>query len=299
MTIPTYRPVWRSMLYVPANVERFVDKAHARGADAIIVDLEDSVLPTEKAAARKLVPEVASKVGQAGADVVVRINRPWRLAVADLEAVISPQVRGLVLPKVADASHIQTIAEICDELEAERDLPIGHTCFMPLVETADGLFEARAIAKAHPRIAGLSLGSEDFALDTGMVAEPDGLFQPTMHCVFAARAAGIVPLGFVGTLAQYGDIEAFQALIDRSRKLGFEGASCIHPAQVPILNKAFGPTAEEVTYAKRVIDVFKEAEAAGRGSIEIDGRMIDIPIVDRAERVLARQAAIEARAGER
>ena len=142
---------------------------------------------------------------------------------------------------------------------------------------------------------GLSLGSEDFALDVGMAPEPDGLFQPTMESVFAARAAGIMPLGFIGSLAQYGDIEAFRALITRSAKLGFDGASCIHPAQVPVLNEGFGVSAEAVAHAERVIAAFAEAEAQGRGSFELDGRMIDIPIVVRAERLLARHRAIQAR----
>lgn len=295
MTEQTSNPVWRSMLYVPANVERFVDKAHTRGADAVIIDLEDSVLPAEKAAARLLVPEVAAKVSRGGADVLVRINRPWRLTIADLEAVISPAIAALVLPKVAGASHIRAIAEVVEELEAERGMEIGHTRFCALIETADALFQAREIAGAHPRMVGLSLGSEDFALDCGMAAEPDGLFTPTMECVFAAHAAAILALGFVGTLADYGDLAAFREMVQRARRLGFEGASCIHPAQVPLLNEAYGPTAGEISYAKQVIDGDQEAKAAGRGSFEIEGKMIDIPIVYRAERLLARQARIEAR----
>jgi citrate lyase subunit beta/citryl-CoA lyase len=142
---------------------------------------------------------------------------------------------------------------------------------------------------------GLSLGSEDFALDCGMAAEPDGLFTPTMECVFAAHAAGILALGFIGSLADYGDLEAFRDMVQRARRLGFEGASCIHPAQVPLLNEAYGPTADEIDYANQIIEGDRDAKAEGRGSFEIDGKMIDIPIVDRAERLLARQARIEAR----
>jgi citrate lyase subunit beta/citryl-CoA lyase len=116
-----------------------------------------------------------------------------------------------------------------------------------------------------------------------------------MECVFAAHAAAIMALGFVGTLADYGDLAAFREMVQRARRLGFEGASCIHPAQVPLLNEAYGPTAGEISYAKQVIDGDQEAKAAGRGSFEIEGKMIDIPIVYRAERLLARQARIEAR----
>ena len=289
-------PVWRSMMFVPANVPRFVEKAHTRGADAYIVDLEDSVVEAEKAAARGIVQEVAATVSQAGADVIVRINRPWRHAVRDLEAAISPTVHTLALPKVADAGHVRAIAEVCDEIEAERGMTPGHTRLWALVETAEGLFNAREIAAAHERLIALSLGSEDFALDIGMAPDVDGLYPPTMECVFAARAAGIMPFGFLGSIAGFGDLDAFRALIQRSRSLGFVSSSCIHPAQVPILNELYGPTPEELDYARRVIEGMREAEAEGRGSFQLDGKMIDIPIVVRAERLMARHAALEARA---
>jgi citrate lyase subunit beta/citryl-CoA lyase len=295
MTEARPSPVWRSLLYVPTNVARFVDKAHERGADGIILDLEDSVIPAEKPAARKLVPEAAAKVARAGADVLVRINRPLRVCLADLEAVISPAIAAVVLPKAADASHVQLIDEVVTELEAERGMPVGHTRFYVLVETADAFFKLREIAGASPRNVGLSLGSEDFALDVSMAPEVDGLFQPTMESVFAARAAGIMPMGFIGSIAGFGDIAAFRAMIERSAKLGFDGASCIHPAQVAVLNECYGPSADAVGYAERVIEADKAMKAAGRGSFQLDGKMIDIPIVVRAERLLARHRAIQAR----
>ncbi len=289
-------PVWRSMMFVPANIPRFVEKAHTRGADAYIVDLEDSVVEAEKTAARAVVQDVAATVSQAGADIIVRINRPWRHAVRDLEAAVSPGVHTIAMPKVGDAGHVQAIAEVCDELEAERGMTPGHTKLWALVETAAGLFNAREIAGAHQRLIGMSLGSEDFALDIGMAPDVDGLYPPTMECVYAARAAGIMPLGFLGSIAGFGDIEAFRALIQRSRALGFVASSCIHPAQVPVLNELYGPSADEVGWARRVIDGFAEAEADGRGSFQLDGKMIDIPIVIRAERLMARHDALEARA---
>ena len=153
--------MWRSMLFVPANVERFVDKAHTRGADAIILDLEDSIMPAEKAEARACVADAAAKVGRGGADVLVRINRPWRLAVADLEAVISPAISAVILPKVPDAGHIRAIAEIVDELEADRGMTIGHTRFDALLETPDAIFRAREIAGTAARDEALAAGAED------------------------------------------------------------------------------------------------------------------------------------------
>ena len=285
-------PLWRSMLYVPGNVERFIEKAHTRGADALIIDLEDSVLPADKAATRAAVQQVAARVGRTGLDVAVRINRPWRLAVADLEAVISPRIKALALPKVADASHIRAIAEICDELEAERGMANGHTVFVAMVETADAFFELREIAKASPRVVGLTLGSEDFALSLGMLAEPEGLHTFTLPTVAAARSAGILPMGFVGSIAQFTDREAFRQTIRQARRLGFEGSMCIHPDQVTLLNQEFAPSEAEIAHAGRVIAADREARAQGRGSFTVDGKMADIPIVVRAELTLAKRDRI-------
>lgn len=290
-------PLWRSLMFVPANVDRFVDKAHTRGADGIIIDLEDSVIPADKADARTRVADAAAKVGRGGADVLVRINRPWRLAVRDLEAVIAPAITAVMLPKVADAGHIRAISEIIDELEAEKGMTVGATWLIAMIETADALFHARDIAGASPRIAAMLLGSEDFSLDMGMEPEPDGLFQPTMQTAVAARAAGIVPLGFIGSIAGFADRDAFRQIVRRAAGLGFEGACCIHPAQVDILNEEFAPSAAELDYAGRVIAAFDKAQAEGRGAFELDGKMVDIPIVERARRALARQAAIERRHG--
>ena len=290
-------PLWRSMMFVPANVPKFVEKAHTRGADAIIIDLEDSVLPADKPAARRLVPEVAAIVGQAGADVCVRLNRPWRLAVPDIEAAVCPDVAALVLPKVADAGHVRAIAEIVDEVEDEMGMPAGHTRLVAMIETTDAFFHVRDIAGAHDRVVGMILGAEDFANSAGMAPEPDGLFHATVETAIAARAAGILPLGFVGSLVGYADLDEFRAMVRRGRNLGFEGAFCIHPAQVPVLNEEYAPSADDVAHARRVIAAADEAARTGRGSATVDGKMIDIPIVDRARLTLRRQAQIEARAG--
>ena len=143
MTVTEMLPLWRSSLFVPATSERFIAKAHLRGADAIKIDLEDAVAPTEKARARTLVPAVAASVGQAGADVLVRINRPWRMAVADLEASVGADVNGIVIPKIESADHVVFLEEIVAELEAERGLAPGHTCFTLQIETAKGFLNVR------------------------------------------------------------------------------------------------------------------------------------------------------------
>jgi len=291
----TSLPVWRSMLFVPITVARFVETAADRGADAIILDLEDAVAPSAKDRARALLPDAIPRVARRGADVLVRLNRPWRLLVRDLEAAVIPGVTALMLTKVDHAEHVEAVAEIVDELEAERGLPASAIRFVVLVETAAAFFRMEAIARAHPRVVAISLGAEDFALSVGMLPEPEGLFYPKQHTIFAARAAGILPLGFVGTVADYKDQEAFRAIVRRSRRLGFVGASCIHPLQVPVLNEEYAPGSVEIEQARRMVAAYDAALAAGAGAVEFEGKMIDIPVVERAKQVLARAAAIAAR----
>jgi citrate lyase subunit beta/citryl-CoA lyase len=288
-------PVWRSALYVPANVPRFIDGAHKRGADAIIVDLEDSVPIAERPAARRDLMATAENVSRGGADVIVRINRPWRQTMLDLEAAISPRVKALAVTKVDSADHIRLIAEVVSELEAERGMAAGATQFIAMIETPAAWFKMPEIAKADRRIVALTLGGEDFALTMGMLPTAEALFMPKQQLAIAARAAGILPLGFIGTVADYKDLDAFRETVRRSRKLGFRGASVIHPSQVPILNEEFSPSAEDVASARRIVAAYDEAVAAGRGSISVDGKMIDVPVVLRAQQTLAIHEAIKER----
>src|SRR3981081_248703 len=183
-------PVWRSMLFVPVTQRRFVEGAARRGADAIILDLEDSVAASEKERARTLVPEAAEIVSRGGADVMVRLNRPLRMTVRDLEAVIGPGVQAVALPKAESADHVRLVAEIIDELEVERGIPLGTTKMLAMVETASAFFRIAEIARAHPRLVALNLGAGDFALSAGMLPTAEGLFMPKQTTIFAARGAG-------------------------------------------------------------------------------------------------------------
>jgi citrate lyase subunit beta/citryl-CoA lyase len=288
-------PVWRSMLFVPVTVEKYVARAAERGADALILDLEDSVPLAEKPRGREVLQDAAATVAKNGADVVVRINRAWRLAIPDIEAAVSPLVHALMLTKVESAEHVQMLAEVVDEIEAERGMTLGATKFVALVETASGFLRLGEIARAHPRLVALSIGAEDFALSVGMLPEAEGLFFPKQQMIIAARAAGILPLGFIGTVADFRDLDAFRSTIRRSRRLGFMGASCIHPSQVAILNEEYRPSPDEVAAAERAVAAYGAATAAGIGAIEIDGKMIDVPVIERAKNVLARHRAVLAR----
>ena len=288
-------PVWRSLLYVPVNVEKYVDKAHTRGADCIQVDLEDSVPAAEKDRARTLVPAVAARVRRGGADVVVRINRPLPAAVRDLEAAVGPEVDGIAVTKVQSADHLRLLDELVSELEARRGLSPGHTRFIAMIETPEAFFRMAEIARAVDRLVAMNIGGEDFALETGMAPVEETLQMPKQQMIFAARSGGLMPLGFMASVAGFGDWTAFRAMVRRSRQFGFMGAGCIHPGQVPIVNEEYSPAAEEIAYASRVIVENVTAVAAGRASFALDGKMIDVPVVERAQRLLDRHAAIEAR----
>ena len=290
-------PVWRSMLYVPATSEKFIEKAHERGADAIKIDLEDAVALAEKARARTLVRSAAKTVARGGADVLVRINRPLRMAVDDLEASVWPEVHGLVLPKVESADHIGFLAEIITELEDERDMQRGHIKLMALIETPRGYSNVRDIAHSSERLSAIALGQEDFSAEMGMV-EPEGMsllsYYQTVQV--AAREAGVLPIGYPGSIAEFTDLELFKSNALVARKLGFDGGACIHPKQVPILNEAFTPTDEEIDRSERMVAAYDAAMAAGDGAVAFEGKMIDVPVVARAERILSIRDRIKAKA---
>ena len=289
-------PVWRSMLYVPATSEKFIEKAHERGADAIKIDLEDAVALAEKPRARALVRSAAKTVARGGADVLVRINRPLRMAVDDLEASVWPEVHGLVLPKVESADHIGFLAEIITELEDERDMQRGHIKLMALIETPRGYSNVRDIAHSSERLSAIALGQEDFSAEMGMV-EPEGMsllsYYQTVQV--AAREAGILPIGYPGSIAEFTDLELFKSNALIARKLGFDGGACIHPKQVPILNEAFTPTDDEIDRSERMVAAYDAAMAAGDGAVAFEGKMIDVPVVARAERILSIRDRIKAK----
>ena len=288
-------PVWRSLMYVPVNVEKYVDKAHTRGADVIQLDLEDSVPPAEKDRARTLVQAAAARVRRGGADVVVRINRPLSMAVRDIEEAVCPDVDGLACTKVDSASHLRLLDELVTELEEKRGLAVGHTKFIAMIETPDAFFRIHEIANACARTVACVIGGEDFALNCNMQPTGEALFYPKQHMVIAANAAGIMPLGFIDSVAGFGDWEKFRTMVRRSRDFGFMGAGCIHPGQVTIVNEEYTPRDEEVEYARKIIALDREASASGRGSFSLDGKMIDIPIIVRAQKLIARYEAIKAR----
>ena len=287
--------VWRSILYVPGNVPRFIDKAHERGADCVLVDLEDSVTLAEKPKARAMLAETMKKVVRGGADVAVRINRPLRLAIPDIEAAVWPGLSALFVTKTENVQHLRFLDEVVGELERERGMPAGSVGFGAMIEHPRALAHIDDIAEHAPRLIAMMLGGEDFALETGSIPSDESLELPKRLVAFAAQAHGVPMIGILGTVADYSDPAAYKKSADRARRFGFSGGTCVHPGLVQALNEAFTPSADEVAYAKRLIAADEQAAAEGRGSFSVDGKMIDIPVIDRARRLLQRHDAIERR----
>jgi citrate lyase subunit beta/citryl-CoA lyase len=275
---------WRSMLYVPANVPRFVAKAPSAGADAVVLDLEDSIPHDRKAEARAALAEAVPAARSGGAEVLVRINRPLRLALPDMEAAAEAGADGILLTKVLGPEHVQLAAEVL--AQAPRRMVV-----VPMVETAAALLKVEEIARASPMIAGLLVGAEDLALECNAAPDDELIVLAKRRSVFAAVAAGVAPLGTLGTVADYRDAEKVRELVARSRRSGLVGATCIHPALVPVLNQGFSPSAAEVELAKRQLAAADQAAREGRGSFTVDGLMVDEPILVRARRILAQAGA--------
>lgn len=289
--MPTPVFPWRSMLFVPVTNPRFVASAKKpNAADALQLDLEDSVALADKQQARDAVVGLSQELQKLGKQVLVRVNRPWRELIRDLEACCWPSVQALTLPKVPNAGFVQSVAEVLDELELERGMTPGHMRLIVMIEDAQALLEMQSIAKAHTRIIGMIVGAEDLAVSMHMKVSPDSLYVPNIMAVAACRSAGIAPIGFIGSVADFADQEAFKQTVQRAAALGFEGAFCIHPSQVPSANTAFAPDADALERARALIASDEQARAQGLMTFRFEGRMVDAPVVAQARQLVARAA---------
>ena len=255
----------RSLLYVPAHSERFLAKAHERGADAIILDLEDAVPEADKDAARDGLSDAAKAVSRRGAKVFVRIN-PGARRKADAAAVVKAGADGIVLAK-AELGELGQFA-----------LPL-----IAMLEDPAAVLDAREFAK-HPAVMGLLVGSEDLATSLGGEPMPEVLRLPKLLVHYAAKAAGKLSFGLLRSVADYADLAAIEAAGREARAHGFDGASCVHPSVVPLLNAAFAPSPDEIAWAERVV----EASKSRAGAFTVDGRMVDAPVITRARNILGR-----------
>ena len=291
MAVPRAR---RSSLILPVNVPRFVEKAFARGADAIVLDLEDSVPPQEKASARKLVQGSLAVAGRGGAEVLVRVNNDPALLTDDIDAAVHPGLDGLSIPKAETAAQIQAIVAQVERLERARGVAPGYVRLSLAIETPRGFLALEAIARSSDRIATMSIGVEDYCLELGVEPSADGmeLLYPVAHLVTVCKVVGVQPTGLVGSIAGFRDLAVFEGAAQRARQLGCEGAGCIHPDQVTVLNRVFTPDPTKVEHARRVVEAFEDGVRRGTASVNLDGKMVDVPVYKRAQVVLARATVV-------
>ncbi|ASV94982.1 citrate (pro-3S)-lyase subunit beta [Enterococcus durans] len=277
----------RTMMFVPGANAAMLRDALLYGADSIMFDLEDAVSLKEKDAARTLVHFALKTFDYSAVETVVRINGLDTVGKQDIEAVVLAGVNVIRLPKTETAQDIIDVDEAITLVEESNQIPVGTTKMMAAIESAEGVLNAREIAQASTRLIGIALGAEDYVTNMKTKRYPDGqeLFFARNMILHAARAAGIAAIDTV--YSDVDNVEGFQTETNLIKQLGFDGKSVINPRQIPLVNAIYAPTEKEIQHAKEVIWAINEAEAKGSGVISLNGKMIDKPIVERAQRVIA------------
>ncbi len=275
----------RSRLYIPGNQPKLMLSAGLYGADGIILDLEDSVPPAEKDAARVLVRNALVALDWGGSERMVRINQ-GETGLADLEAVAPHNPHVILIPKVEQAQLVADLAVFLRTL-CRDDAPF----LMPILESPAGIRNAYEIAAADELVVALTLGLEDLSAELGAPRTPEGWesFLARQTTVYAARAAGVQPIASV--YSGIDDPEGLTAYVRRERGLGFDGIGCIHPGQIPVVHRAMAPTEAELEKALRIVRAAEKAEARGLGAVAVGSKMVDPPVVAQARRTVALAAA--------
>ena len=280
----------RSRLYVPGSEPKYFINAALYGSDGVILDLEDSVHPSEKDAARLLVRNALRAIDFLECERMVRINQ-LSLGLEDLDEIV-PECPDLILiPKVETPDQVIAVEKRIAEVKSEYGLtrPIW---LMPILESALGIENAFAIARASEKTVALTIGLEDYTADLGVVKTSSGAesLYARQRMLNAAHAAGIQAIDSV--FGDVGDLDALRAWATNSRALGFEGMGCLHPLQIPIIHEAFAPTALEIERARKILTAYNEAQEKGLGVVSLGSKMIDPPVVNRALKLIARAQAM-------
>lgn len=280
------RPL-RSFLFVPADNDRLLQSAITKPCDVVILDLEDGVHPSRKVLARGTLRTSIQRVTEAGKKAAVRVNGDLDTAVTDLRVAVCEGLSIVLLPKVEHARDVQLLAGLVAALESAAGVVPGQIRFLLQVESAAALPRLHDIAAADARTMGMMLGSEDFSLDCGALPTPDLLMHPSLMVMQAARAARIQAIGFVGSIADLGEVEQFTQKLEQARSLGFRGAVVVHPKFLDAVNTCYTPTLEALAAAREIVAAFEAGDAAGIGAMKVNGKMIDKPVYRRALDLLA------------
>jgi citrate lyase subunit beta/citryl-CoA lyase len=275
----------RSRLYLPGNTPKLMLNAGIHKPDGIILDLEDSVAPDKKDEARLVVRNALRQVDFYGAERMVRINQ-LPAGLEDLEYIVPHHINLILLPKCESAEQVQAVDQKISEILAEHDLDYP-VFIMPIIESALGVVKAYEIASAAERVVALAIGLEDYTADMGAARTKEGreTYYARNQLVNAARAAGIQAIDSV--FSDVGDMEGLRQVVLESKSLGFDGMGCIHPRQIKVIHEAFAPTEAEIEKAKKIVLAFDDATAKGLGVVSLGTKMIDPPVVKRAQKTIS------------
>ncbi|MDC0035411.1 CoA ester lyase [Chloroflexi bacterium] len=285
----------RSLLFVPGNQPNMLTKAASFTPDAFVPDMEDSVAWDDKSQARQVVTDHLEMLGKTGIKVIPRINSlDTGLCEEDLASIVGPHIYGVSVGKINTVEDVRLISKYVGRLESKSEIPQGSIKLVLWIETAVGLLNAYEILSSNDRIIAAAFGAEDFTNDMGIKRNEDDreILFPRSQIAIAAKAAEVLALDtpFFG----FRDPDSLRINSELSKSVGFKGKFAIHPFQVEVINECFSPSEEEINHALEVIKVFEEAASKGRGSTSLEGQVIDVPVVKRAEALigLARQMDI-------
>jgi len=277
----------RSMLYIPGNNAAMIQQGGGYGADCVLLDLEDSISPSEKDAARILLKHSIPAINFYDAGVTVRVNHlDTPFGYSDLEEIVPIQPNGLRLPKIESAKEVERVIRVIEEIEEAHHLPHDKLTVEAMIETAVGVENALEIASASPRISAIAIGGQDLAADMGISLE-DGatsLDYASQRIIMAAKAAHIDVMDTV--FVDIDDEEGLRAAALHAKHLGFTGKAAINPRQIDIINDVFTPSEKEIADAIDIIAAYNRYMAVGVGVFAIHGKMVDAPVVARAQRIL-------------
>ena len=276
---------FRSLLFVPATSEHLWEKASQRGADAVVIDLEDAIPVEKKDLARSMAPKAIKLLKDKGLEVLLRVNSDPTLWQQDLMGMPLQFLSAIMLPKVETKDQVEGFSKALTKLSSATPPPVA-----ALLETPLGVLAAAQIA-SHPSLCALGFGAEDYSGAIGVHPNALALTWPAQQVITGAHAYGLQCWGMAGSIAEVKDLEAFEKDVKFARGIGFTGSVCIHPSQVAIVNRGFSPSSAELEWARKVVEADEVARAKGLGAVLLDGKMIDKPIVDRARRWLAARPA--------
>ena len=279
--------LFRSLLFVPGNRSDMLEKASSADTDILVPDMEDSVPDNEKLNARNLISEKLSTLSGKKQSIIPRVNAlDTGLTFEDIRAVVSNNTYGISVGKIESNWDINEVSKILSQIETEKSLEHGSIKIIAWIESASAIMNVNSIATASKRMLGIAFGAEDFTNDMGIQRSESGVevLYPRSVVAIAAKAAGITAIDT--PYVNFRDNDGLEEEIKNVLPLGFKAKFAIHPGQLQSINKLFSPSEEAVKYAKKVIEVFEEAERNGSGATSLDGKMIDVPVVKRARNLL-------------